>query len=504
MTTRKPLNIAILAMGGEGGGVLTDWLVQIGEQAGYLAQKTSVPGVAQRTGATIYYVELFPNNADTQAGRMPVLGLMPMPGDIDLLIASELMEAGRAVQRGLVTPDRTHFIASTHRVYSMMERTAVTDGRVDADAIIKACKSAALDFVGFDMQRLAEDNRSVISAVLLGAVAASNALPFARANYEDAIRGGGQGAKPSLAAFAAGYAAAQGSPPAQAILTVTPEITASSSVVAVSDDITGDARRIVLAGIDRTADYQDRRYAQDYYDRLKPFIDLAKAAGESGQSLLGESARQLALGMTYEDTVRVAELKIRTSRFQRVHQEIGAAPGQIIDIVEFMHPRIEEIADTMPAPIGRWLLRNRLARSVVGKLTSRGRMVRTTSLSGFLMLYVLASMKGIRRSTLRFSREQQFLAEWLETVHRAAALDMSLAVGFVQLRNLVKGYGETHQRGLYKYERIRNFILKDVNGPDAPTRLKALIAAAELDEHGEALETEIHRLTSQPAAVIAT
>ena len=56
----QPIKIAILAMGGEGGGVLADWIVNLGEENGYFAQTTSVPGVAQRTGATIYYVELFP------------------------------------------------------------------------------------------------------------------------------------------------------------------------------------------------------------------------------------------------------------------------------------------------------------------------------------------------------------------------------------------------------------------------------------------------------------
>ncbi|MDE9567170.1 hypothetical protein KKI93_25115, partial [Xenorhabdus bovienii] len=53
----QPIKIAILAMGGEGGGVLADWIVNLGEKNGYFAQTTSVPGVAQRTGATIYYVE---------------------------------------------------------------------------------------------------------------------------------------------------------------------------------------------------------------------------------------------------------------------------------------------------------------------------------------------------------------------------------------------------------------------------------------------------------------
>src|SRR5215471_1039709 len=117
----RAISIAILAMGGEGGGVLADWIVDLVEHSGYCAQTTSVPGVAQRTGATIYYVEIFPDALVRATGKEPVLALMPVPGEVDIVIASELMEAGRAVQRGLITPERTTLIASTHRVYSMTE-----------------------------------------------------------------------------------------------------------------------------------------------------------------------------------------------------------------------------------------------------------------------------------------------------------------------------------------------------------------------------------------------
>ena len=112
----KPISVAILAMGGQGGGVLCDWIVAMAEAQGWVAQSTSVPGVAQRTGATIYYIEMLP----PQDGRAPVLSLMPTPGDVDIVIAAEFMEAGRSMLRGLVTPDRTTLIASTHRSLSLI------------------------------------------------------------------------------------------------------------------------------------------------------------------------------------------------------------------------------------------------------------------------------------------------------------------------------------------------------------------------------------------------
>ena len=495
MSRAKPINIAILAMGGEGGGVLADWLVRVGDRGGYLAQTTSVPGVAQRTGATIYYLELFPRSALPERGRLPVLGLMPMPGDIDLVVASELMEAGRAIQRGLVTPDRTHLVASTHRVYSMTEKTALGDGRVDAEAIVEGCRTAALKFTGFDMAKLAEANKSVISAALFGAIAGAQALPFTREAYEAAIQSDGIGVGASLAAFSAAFAAAEGRPVPDIAQSERRDRTPSELDLALPGIRSAEARTLVTAGVERTADYQDNSYAREYVERLRPFIDLTESMGDAGQELLSEVARQLALAMTYEDTVRVAELKIRGARFDRVRMEVGADPGQIIEIVEFMHPRVEEIADTMPAAVGRWVLRNKLIKTLLARLTSRGRMVRTTSLRGFLLLYCVASLKPFRRGSLRYDREMRFLTQWLEIVRRAADIDVSLAIGLAHLRNLVKGYGDTYERGRFKYQTICSFISKDLRNPSAATHLRALIAAAEKDENGAALRSELDRLS---------
>ena len=119
----RPITMAVLAMGGEGGGVLADWCIDMAEHSNYWAQTTSVPGVAQRTGATVYYLEFFSNDG---SNKEPILSTMPTPGEVDIVIASELMEAGRAVFRGFVTPETTTFIASTNRVYSMTEKTAIT------------------------------------------------------------------------------------------------------------------------------------------------------------------------------------------------------------------------------------------------------------------------------------------------------------------------------------------------------------------------------------------
>ena len=93
----QPLSILIAALGGEGGGVLTGWLVDAAIRSDLPVQSISTPGVAQRTGATTYYVEIYPETNAALGDRRPILALYPSPGAIDVMVASELIEAGRAL-----------------------------------------------------------------------------------------------------------------------------------------------------------------------------------------------------------------------------------------------------------------------------------------------------------------------------------------------------------------------------------------------------------------------
>jgi indolepyruvate ferredoxin oxidoreductase beta subunit len=491
---QRPITIAILAMGGEGGGVLAEWIVDVAEHAGYIAQMTSVPGVAQRTGATNYYVELFPKHGARANAPAPVLGLTPVPGDVDIVIASELMEAGRAVQRGLVTPDRTIFIVSTNRVYAMTEKIALADGRVDSGALLDGCRAAAKNLIAADMAQLAEATGSVISAVLFGALAGSKTLPMQRTAFEAAIHRGGVGVKQSIAAFGAGFAAAEGAPMAAKI--ETPKVALPKSLARLLDEADAydePTRTFVRAGIERLADYQDVAYARMYLDRLKPIAELDKRHGNGSGHLLAETARELALGMAYEDTVRVAELKIRPSRFARVRAEVQAADGQIIEIAEFLHPRVQEIADTLPARLGRWLLNTGWARRLVERF-AKARVVKTSSIRGFLQLYFVAALKPTRRRSLRFATEQKLLSEWLETIQNVAPANYALATEIAATRTLVKGYSETHERGRLHYDTLMRMLPQIIETANPALTLAALRKAALADDTGAALNVAIKDL----------
>ena len=484
------ITLAILAMGGEGGGVLADWLVDLAEHNGYVAQTTSVPGVAQRTGATIYYLEMFPLD-QLPEGREPVMALSPFPGAVDLVVASELMEAGRALQRQLVHPERTTLIASTHRVYSMTERTALADGRVDAAQLLAGAQQAACQFIGADFAELAEASGSPIGAALYGAVAASGRLPFTRAQYEATIERSGVGVAASLKAFASGWQAAQAgaSPPAvRPALAELPAVGPRLSELAQrARQLPAAAQATILHGLMRLTDYQDEAYARLYLQRLEQLHTRAPATPQ-GEAVLAETARHLALWMAYEDTVRVADLKTRRSRFERVGQEVRLDEAQQLHINEFLHPRLEEVADTLPAAWGRWLLGSAWARRLLAPLTDRGRVVRTSSLRGFLLLYGVASLRRWRPRSLRYQVEQLRIEAWLAEVARLLPGQAELALEVARAQQLVKGYGDTHARGWRHFEMIMNQLSPLAGRADAASRLRAWVAAALADDSGQALK----------------
>ncbi|HTT12911.1 MAG TPA: indolepyruvate oxidoreductase subunit beta family protein [Burkholderiaceae bacterium] len=475
-----PIKIAILAMGGEGGGVLADWIVDLAEYNGFCAQMTSVPGVAQRTGATIYYVELFPVAPGGERDE-PVLALMPLPGDVDIVVASELMEAARAVQRGLVTPDRTTLVCSTHRVYAIAERIAPGDGRVDATSLLGHAQAAARRFVGFDMAQLAHASGSVISAVLFGALAAAGVLPFARAQFEATIERGGIGVASSRGGFAAGFDGPRAEAPAPPTAPVAPRDARGRALVARIDNRhPAAARALLVEGVRRLVDYQDFDYATLYLDRVERAMQR-----HADDGLHAELARHLALWMSYEDTIRVADLKTRDTRLRRVRDEVDARDRHVLAIHEYLHPRVEEVGDTLPAGLGAWLLRTAWARRLVERLVSRGRVVRTNSVRGYLLLSAIAGLRRWRRGTLRYRVENERIEAWLREVEQAASA--ALAIEIVRCQRLIKGYGATHERGWGSFQRIRGAWQRA--GRDlAPATLRALAEAALADEEGGCLD----------------
>lgn len=532
---RRPITIAILAMGGEGGGVLSNWIVDLGEASGYTSQSTSVAGVAQRTGATVYYVELYPNSDPAKKGSArtePILSLFPTPGQVDVVIASELMEAGRALQRGFCTPDRSTLITSTNRVYSVTEKMELGDGRVDVESLLGSAKAGSKLLIAADFGRLAAQAGSVISASLFGAFAGSGVLPVPRENYEDTIRRSGKGVDRSIAAFDLGFTAAveaaaeaeaekaqpaqpSGLGPVRVTIgkrpPVDPEVEAAEAEakrhhdLAISDprslvgpqlvgymdrvaQFAPDARSMVIHGCVRTAVYQGPKYTELFLDRIEHFIPFDAARPNDEPELTIEVARHTALWMAYQDTIHVALQKVRSRRIEGVREEAKAGEGQLTQVREYLHPQIDEIADTLPTALGRWVSNSAFLEKVVGKVTRNGMIVNTTSVFGFTMLRVMSSMRPMRPRSLRYGLEQQAIDAWLAIVSDVAASDYDLACEVAKAARVLKGYGATHSHGKESFTKLMNIVPELLGQKEAAKTLRELIQAALKDEDGVALD----------------
>lgn len=397
--------------------------------------------------------------------------------------------------KGFVSPGLTTLIASSHRVYTIDEKSAMGDGIVDQGKVAEIAGKAARQFIAFDMDEIASRTNCVISAVLFGAIAGSGALPFDREAFEETIRKSGRAVNENLSGFAAGFEGAaagqvRGIESHSADPEIPPPETCGPAGRALADRVAAElpenVQNIALHGALKALDYQDVDYANAYLDRVAELAELEQSSLVSGARCLvsAEVARQLALQMCYEDTVRVADLKIRRERFARIRDQVNAAEDQPLKVVEYFHPRIEEICDMLPDAMGRRIMNSTLFRRVLGPLFSKGRNVNTTSVSGFLLLKAIAGMRRFRRSSFRYNRQEKLIASWLDHVGVAIASGNEAALPIAKAIEIVKGYGDTYERGLSRYELIMQSIGTE-NSADMADKVTRLHNAALADEAGK-------------------
>ncbi len=507
----RPLTLLIGALGGEGGGVLAEWLVAVATKAGYVAQSTSIPGVAQRTGATTYYVEIYPEPVAVLAGRRPVLSLLPVPGRVDLVVASELLEAVRTVQNGMVSADRTMLITSVSRTLTTAEKMPLGDGRFDPELLLAIARRHSRSLVAFDMAQAARDAGTIISAVMYGAIAASGVLPFERDAFEAVIGDSGQGAQASLAGFARAWDATRATMSGGSVAAgATPVATAAPQSVptaawtdALRAAFPAATHEFIEIGYARLYEYQDRDYADLYVQRLARILAAERSAhstGAHGFALTRETARFLALWMAFDDIVRVADL----SRFARVRREVAADEHDIVRIVDYFKPGVPELASLLPPPLARALNAWDRRRQARGRSPPAFALtLPTDSVVGFAALRTLASLSWLRRHGARFAEEQAAIERWLAAVEMAVREDGQLALEIALCGRLIKGYGATDERGKENLRHILEHLASNA-ALDVGERTAAVRAAREAalaDEGGKALDQTLVAYGAPPRPV---
>jgi indolepyruvate ferredoxin oxidoreductase beta subunit len=470
-------SIFLSAVGGQGGNLLAEWIFQAATFEGHRAQAVSLPGLSQRGGSTSFYLEVAVGTDRERLSRV-VFSQHPVPGEVDVIIAQEFLELARVLQEGYGSP-RTRIVASTHRVYTVGEKTAAWDGAVPAETLYAAARSMSEEFVGFNAVELAQRNgldEVAVNATLLGALCASKALPISDAAYEKAIVRVGIAPEMNQRAFDLGRRFVESGawkleelPPAEpweGFVAARAQKLPSRVRRAFRDLVTplpgryGQAvARVLVEALWRLGDYQNLRYAREFLGKVGEIFALDHALRPEGPPQLTEMfAKGLGTWMAYEDGIRVAQLKTRSERFQAIRARLGVGPDQVYEVREFLKPDAEEIYGILPT----WLVDPLLALGPVRRFLERRHFPqhpRTTSFRGILRLKMLLLLKPFRRSSWRYRKEHALIRRYIARVKEAAAVDYRVACLVARTGQMIKGYGDTRRKTVVFVERYVSEIL---------------------------------------------
>ena len=446
MVADRPICILLGALGGQGGGVLADWLVEAAHHSGYPAQATSTPGVAQRTGATTYYFELFP---EKNPPGEPIFTLFPGTGDLDIIAALEPTEAGRSLERGYIT-ETTTVITGTERVYSTAEKMAAGDGTINDKPMMESLEKASKKLVRLDIDSLAGDTASRINSVMFGSIIGSGILPLDDEDGRHAIRNKGVSVSSNLEGYDIGLETVRAGGSASQPDAERPYKPVPASFEKTISAYPEQLRDLLGHGFAKLLDYQDEAYASLYLERVNTVVDIDT---HPSRKLTKEIIKRLAIWMSFEDIIRVAQLKTRPGRLDRIRQELGVDVHTPLKLTDYFKPGRDEFIGILPPSLS-WVVPkwNRLDR---GKGLALH--MPTGTIFGFTLLKFMASLRFLRRSSSQYREEQNHILNWLGAVKIAEESDYDLACRTAQLSIWARGYGNVRQNG----QSILNNIFKD-------------------------------------------
>lgn len=473
MNADRPICVMISALGGQGGGVLVDWLVRAARLAGYTAQATSIAGVAQRTGATTYYFEIFPEKSPPED---PVFSLFPNSGDVDLVAALEPMEAGRALTEGLIT-NRTTVVTTGQRIYSTAEKMLAGDSAQSARPVLDGIAANSKRMIEWDFAAAARDVNSQGNAVLFGTMAGTKVMPLSVEDCRRAIEESGVAVDRNLAGFDAGVDIARRDGQAKQDAAGLTFEDCPAELMAAVQALPEPIQALVGHGCARLVDYQDVGYARLYLDRLGDIVVVDKPQYQLSKTV----AQRLAAWMCFEDVIRVAQLKTRPGRLARIRAEAGLAPDAPFFLQDFLKPGREEFAGLLPPALAKWL---------PGKNWGLPVRLPTTAAWGYALLKLLAGLRSWRPRSARYLEEHTVMDHWLVAVGSAAREDYDLACDTARLAVWARGYGDVRRRGLQRLNRLltdwATIGQTDLNGVKAMVRASLRLAKEDPDAPLEA------------------
>jgi indolepyruvate ferredoxin oxidoreductase beta subunit len=469
-------SVILAAVGGQGGGVLTEWIVTAAQLAGHTAQSISMPGMSQRGGATNLYLEIAVH--DDASGTGPVVfSQYPFPGQVDVVVSQEYLELGRVLQGGY-TSERTTVVGSSHRLFAVTEKLPLWGGRTESEALNELGRTFSGAFVVFDALDLARQkgmDELAVNAILLGALAASRALPISSEVYQRAVRDTGIGVEPNLAAYTVGFAFVDTGghlvsrekrelSPSELVQANAGRLHPSQReayhrlVARAAKDYPGQLQDVLDEALFQLTDYQ----GADYAARLLEHVDQVRAwEPPGGIELTRELVKHLTPLLTYEDVIRVAALKTEPQRFVKIRQDFNVKQGDVYLVRDFFDPDLEELYGILPNSLVKLFARPReYTEGVVETQTTLPFKTNVQSVVGAFPMWLLQRFRPLRQKSFRYELEMRFVAKYLGWVKEFAAVDYKLGCLAARTGQMVKGYGRVRRRTRWATTRYIDEILR--------------------------------------------
>src|SRR5262249_46382017 len=211
-----------------------------------------------------------------------------------------------------------------------------------------------------------------------------------------------------------------------------------------ADGLPDGAAPIIADAIHVLIDFQSASYAQLYVDRLRRFIGRQ----DIDAAMCCDIARLMAMRMSYEDPIRIAQLKL-------AELESGAVRAPSTDVKTF---RLDELIDSLPAPVAERALE---ALNMVGWLHKRVSIPFSTT-SGWTVrrLKLEAGLKRWRQFSKRFEHERLWVERWLHMISRSIVKQPDATPAVVETATMVQGYGDVYRQGLADWHAIIDGLAK--------------------------------------------
>jgi hypothetical protein len=260
------------------------------------------------------------------------------------------------------------------------------------------------------------------------------------------------------------------------------------------DGLSPDLSAVIAQHVEMLVEFQNTEYAALYLDRLGRFHD--RYGISSG--LFREIADLLALRMSFNDPIRVAQIVLRRA------PQADPVAGRIDPPNGLYRPEIREIVEMLPRDQAESLADGLMAIKML-----RGRLrIHVDRGKGPLLLRLFVRCRRLRPSSLRFVRENSSVERWLHMIDRSLAKCPDAVAEVVRSAAIVSGYGASYHLSLTNWNLAINKLAKPVfdgelDLPQLPAALAQVRSAAGADLSGEELRRVIADVLTSARPVTA-